>query len=107
MTKYELKVKLDENEELKYELNVKENLIVDYENDLKKMRASEIEQISEFRRAEVEFENKIKDNLELVNEKETKIKSLTQNYENIKKQIDELQKERNDVDETNSLYRGM
>jgi chromosome segregation ATPase len=102
-----IKLLEDENEDLRFDNNAKENLIVDYENDLKKMRANEISQMEEVKKLEVEFENHTRDNLELIKEKEDKIKCLTSNYENIKSQLNDVLKERSDIEETNNLYRGM
>ena len=70
------------------------------------MRANEVSQIEEFKKLEVEFENRTKDNRELIEEKEEKIKSIGNNYENVKGQLDDVLKEHSDIEETNSLYRG-
>ena len=102
-----IKLLENENDDLRYDNNIKENLIVDYENDLKKMRANEISQMEELKKLEVEFENHTKDNLELICEKEDKIKFIASNYENVKSQLNDVLKERNDFEETNNLYRGM
>ena len=48
----------------------------------------------------------MKDNYESIKEKEEKIRQITQNYENIKNQLDDIIKERNDIEETYNLFRG-
>lgn len=103
----ELKLKIEESEELKYDINAKSNLIETYENDFKRMRSNEVDKLTEYQRAIVEFENKLKDNLELINEKDTKLKQINQSYENIKSQFVDLQKERNDIEETSNSYKRM
>ena len=62
--------------------------------------------MEEVKKLEVEFENRMKDNYESIKEKEEKIRQITQNYENIKNQLDDIIKERNDIEETYNLFRG-